>query len=271
MLRKILFSLLLFAAFDAARGQTIDYFQNFPANSSGSGSVAMSSYNWSGYYGNSSTNAVAAVAGMGGSVPNAQVSSGGNATTYMNNVNATAPGGSTDTKGVAFFASPNNTYSYILLTSEYAINTNGGTTEPADFTWYGAGNIGDTQRLAVEIDSQWYVNTNVLTISGTNTTSAGNFGADEQQDFTTFGTAASSWQLLNFSTTGASTLSVGCALTSPLPSDNIMAFGVYLTGGQTTADKDFIDNFEVDSAATPEPATGLLLLAPPALLRKRRR
>jgi len=269
--RKIIFTLLLLLACDSAGAQTIDYFQNFPANSSGSGSISIGSYNWAGYYGNSSTDVQQAVGGSGGSVPNAQVSSGGNATTSMNNINATAPGGSSITKGVAFFATPNNTYSYILLTNEYTIARNGGTTDPADFTWYGAGNIGDTQRLAIEIDSQWYVNTNVLTISGTNTTSASNFGADEQQETTIFNTAASSWQLLNLSTTGTSTLSIGSTLSAPLPSDDITGFGVYMTGGQTTADKDFIDNFEVDATAVPEPAMGIALLAPLALLRKRRR
>ena len=268
---RIIFSLLLSLVSTAARAQTIDYFQNFPANTSGQGSVSIGGYNWSGYYGNSATNAQQAVAGSGGSVPNAQISSGGNAATFMNNINATAPAGSTTSKGVAFFATPNNTFSYILLTNEYTIARSGGTTDPADFTWYGAGNIGDTQRLAIEIASQWYVNTNVLTISGTNTASAANFGANEQQDTTVFNTSAASWQLLNLSTAGTSPLSIGSTLSAPLSTGDILGFGVYLTGGQSTADKVFIDNFEVDQTAIPEPAMGIALLAPLALLRKRRR
>jgi hypothetical protein len=208
---------------------------------------------------------------MGGSIPNGQVSNGTGATSTMNNVNATVPAGSSNAEGVAFITAPNNTYSYLMLTGEYTIATNSGTTEPGDFTWLGAGNIADTQRLAIEIDSQWYVSSTILTISKANTTSAGSVAANDQQDFTTFSTAASGWYLLNFATSGSSTLSVGAQPAGALPTDNITTFGVYMTGGTTSADKDFIDNFEVDSPSSPEPSMALLLGASLPLLRWRRR
>ena len=248
------------------RAQVIDYFQNFPGTGT-TGSVSLSSYNWYGYYGNASLNVAQATAST---TPGAQVSNGGNAAvTSQPNVNATA-GGSTYTRGVAFFNTSITTDQYVLGTGEYPIARNGGTTDPADFQWEAAGNVGDTQRLAIELtNNQWYVSTNVLTIATTITGgSASNFATFEEQDFTTFNTSASSWQLLNFSTSGPSTLSIGNTLTSALPSFDIQQFGVYMTDANSGTDHNFIDNFEVDS--TPEPVAGLLVLVPLALARRRR-
>jgi len=258
------FFLLLSAG--VSRAQVIDYFQNFNGTSS-SGSVSLSTYNWYGYYGNSTTNVQPA---SYSTTPGAQVSNGGNAQlTTQPDVNAGGP--TTYSKGVAFFNTTLTTDQYVLGTGEYTVARNGGTTDPEDFTWQAAGNAGDTQRLAIELtNDQWYVSTNVLTIATSIPSgSASNFGTYAVSAYTAFNTDASSWQLVNFSTTGASTLSIGSTLTSPLPSLDMMQFGVYLTDGSSGTDHNFIDNFEIDSA--PEPAMGLILLSPLALLRKRRR
>jgi MYXO-CTERM domain-containing protein len=267
---RMFFYGVLFVLFcsGVGRAEAIDYFQNFPGSGT-SGSVSLSSYNWYGYYGNASLDAQQATAST---TPGAQVSNGGNAANSSQpNVNAATGGFATYTRGVAFFNTTITTDQYVLGTGEYPIARNGGTTDPADFTWEAAGNAGDTQRLAIELtNNQWYVSTNVLTIATSIPSgSASNFATYQEQDFTTFNTAAASWQLLNFSTTGTSTLSIGSTLTSSLPSFDIAQFGVYMTDANSGTDHNFIDNFEVDS--TPEPTMGLLVLGPLALLRRRRR
>jgi hypothetical protein len=125
----------------------------------------------------------------------------------------------------------------------------------------------------IQIAGNWYASTSPIS-PPSGVIQGSSFAAAAEQFSTTFSTAASAWDTLNFSP--GSDLTLGSTLTSPLPTGNITGFGVYAQiadNASATNDRTYVDNFEVDATPLPEPASAGLIavVAAPMLLRRRRR
>lgn len=255
------FGILLMASH---AGAAIIYLQNF---SETSGMTALTNLNWEPYYGNS-TNTVATLAmpGNNTAVANAMISGGPSAPTPGANVNATQAISSTVDGFVPLLSAYGNDQ-FFVYTNEYTINTSVNT--PTSFSWYAASaSAGDSQRLVVQIDGNWYASTSSITPFSP-VGNGNSFGGDAVKYTTPFTTSASAWETVNFS--AGSLLTLGSVLTSPLPGDNITGFGIYadIADNSTGVERTYFDSFEVD--ATPEPGAGLMILGSVATLLLRRR
>jgi hypothetical protein len=257
------------AALSGPASASIIYLQNFGV-AQGAGMTALGADNWSAYYGSSTVPAQTALSGSTGNPANAMISGGPGGPSNGNNVNATTINPST-AYGFVPLLSDYGADQFVVSSnaSEYTINTSQYT--PTSFSWDAAsGYTGDQQRLVIEIGGNWYASTSYDSppagvISGT---SFQNGSAVYTVPFTT---AASSWETLNF--TPGSDLTLGSVLTSPLPSGNITQFGVYayIADNNEGNERTFIDSFEVDATAVPEPASMMLMVCSAGLLTRRRR
>jgi len=153
-------------------------------------------------------------------------------------------------------ASLNN---WIAYTTGYAVNTT--LTPIQDISFY-AGSAANGAygvpgfRIAVEIDGNWYASAAVLG-NTVGVASAANFNSQALQVVFNWTTDASAWDSLSF--VPGTTLVLGSALTSPLPGDNVTAFGLYsdLEPGGGNATRRF-DTYEIDTV--PEPGSVVLAL-----------
>ena len=148
--------------------------------------------------------------------------------------------------------------SWIAATSAYTVNT--GTYSINDMSFYSGNNYTTSlEHFVVEIDNNWYATVQTFGNAAA-VTSAGNFASQAQLDTFTWTTAASAWEMLNY--TPGTTLTVGSVLTSALPGDNITAFGLYSDGTGANATTR-ADTFEIDATpiAAPEPSSVVLVLS----------
>ncbi len=258
----------LWQAPSATAASTV-YLQNFSAMA---GMSPLSSVGWAAYYGSATTAATMATAGSSGVPANAMLSGGPSAPTDGPNVNATSTTAAT-ADGFVPLLSANGANQLLLETGEYPLNPTAQT--PATFNWYaGSAYSGDTQRLAVEIDGQWYASTAVDSPPA-GATNGMLFTSTAQRYTVDYDPSAGNWQTLNFAV--GSPLTLGSVLSLPLPSDTITNFGVYATiadygGTGTTSEKTYVDSFEVTATnAVPEPASAALLAPAGATLLARRR
>jgi hypothetical protein len=150
---------------------------------------------------------------------------------------------------------------FIAYTTGYTVDTAAALIQ--DITFY-AGSANNAVsgipgfRIAVQIDGNWYATSQVFA----NTVavgSAANFNTLAQQMTFTWTTAASAWDSLTF--VPGTSLLLGSVLSSPLPGNNITAFGLYSdavtgAGGATRR----FDTFEID-AIVPEPSSIVLALS----------
>jgi hypothetical protein len=255
----------------SARSATasVIYLQNFSASS---GMTPLSALNWNPYYGNASTNATVALPGSTGNPPNAMLSGGPSATSPGPNVNAGQVSGVlSDVNGFVPLLSINGVQQMFVYTNEYTIDRTSVT--PTSFSWYAAsGYTGDLQRLAVQIGGNWYASTSPISPPG-GVIQGTSFQSGSQKFATTFSTDASAWDTLNFAP--GSPLTLGAALSSPLPAGNITGFGIYAqiadnSGTTNQNERTFFDTFEVDATPVPEPVAGALMIAGAALSLRRR-
>lgn len=122
-------------------------------------------------------------------------------------------------------------------------------------------NSADIQRIAIRIDTTWYVSSATFA-NPTSTT--------WQQHTLTFTTDAAAWLSLDF--VPGSSLSSGVVLTSDLPSGNLTAIGLF---NPTHAGTYRFDDVTLTTLAIPEPATyaalgGAAALVCAVFLRRRR-
>jgi hypothetical protein len=249
---------------------SVIYLQNFSASS---GMTPLSALNWNPYYGNASTNATLALPGSTGSPPNAMLSGGPSASSPGPNVNAAQVSGVTsDVNGFVPLLSMNGVQQMFVYTNEYTIDRTNVT--PTSFSWYAAsGYTGDLQRLAVQIGGNWYASTAPISPPG-GVIQGTSFQNGSQKFTTAFSTDASAWDVLNFAP--GSPLTLGAALSNPLPASNITGFGIYAqiadnSGTTNQNERTFFDTFEIDATAVPEPMAGALIVAGAAALSLRRR
>ncbi len=244
-------------------GATIIYLQNFSASA---GMTGLSTVNWNAYYGSATTPATVATAGSSGVPANAMISGGPSAPTPGANVNAAAAVSST-ANGFVPLLSSDGADQFVAYTNEYSIDPAAGT---PTFSWYAAsGYTGDLQRLIVEIGGNWYASTAPISppsgvIQGTS------FQAGSGDFSTVFSTGALGWDSLNFSP--GSDLTLGPALTTPLPSGSITGFGIYaqIANNSKGNERTFFDTFEV-TTTVPEPVSGAIFVCAGGLLSRRRR
>ena len=242
-----------------AQGPNAIYFEEFGNTNAASGNnFAVSSVGWAGNWGTNATDS------SNPSPNNFGISSSMGSPLGATNINAGAEVNSTNgyifTSGTG--ASLNN---WIAYQSSYTVNTSAYGIQ--DISFY-AGSTALTgfgvpgARVAVEIDGNWYVTTQVFSndnsvASGSNFHLAPASGGAQQVTFN-WTTAASAWDSLSF--VPGSTLVLGAALTSPLPGDSITAFGLYSDqepgGGNATRR---FDSYEVDAVAVPEPSSVMLV------------
>ncbi len=252
----------------AASGAPIVYLQNFSATS---GMSALSTVDWSAYYGSATTPATLATAGSSGVPANAMLSGGPSAPTDGPNVNATQTTAGTST-GFVPLLSANGADQFLLETGEDPLDP--AVQTPATFNWYaGSAYAGDAQQLAVEIGGQWYVSTLADAVPA-GATNGMLFSTTAQRFTVNYDPAAGDWDALDFAV--GSPLTVGPATTAALPAGPITNFGVYATiadnsGTSVTNERTYVDSFEVTATAVPEPASAGLVVAAAMTLRRRRR
>jgi hypothetical protein len=266
-------ALVLSSASRSANAASAIYLQNFSVLSTG-GMTPLSALNWNPYYGNASTDATLAAPGNSGNPPNAMLSGGPSGASPGPNVNAAQVSGVTsDANGFVPLLSINGVQQMFAYTNEYTIDRT--SFAPATFSWYAAsGYAGDLQRLAVQIGGNWYASTSPISPPG-GVIAGTSFQGGSQKFTTTFSTDASAWDTLNFAP--GSPLTLGSALSSPLPGGNITGFGIYAqiadnSGTTNQNERTFFDTFEVDAITlVPEPTACALVFAGGAVLLRRRR
>ncbi len=148
--------------------------------------------------------------------------------------------------------------SWIATTSAYTVNTANYSVN--DMSFYSGNNYTTSfEHFVVQIDGSWYASVQTFGNAAA-VTSAANFATQAQLDTFTWTTAASAWETLNY--TPGTTLTVGGVLTSPLPGDNITAFGLY-SDGTGVSSTIRADTFEIDATpiAVPEPSSVVLALS----------
>jgi hypothetical protein len=223
----------------------------------------LSAIGWAGAWGGNGASSLTAPANNFG------VSTAAGSPQNLDNINA---GGSalSMVNGLAFssgaFASTTN---WLAYTSGYTVNQT--LTPIQDISFYAGSAANGTFgvpgfRIAVEIDGNWYASTAVLG-NTTGVASAANFGSQAVQVVFNWTTAASAWDSLTF--VPGTSLVLGSALSSPLSSDPITAFGLYSdaepgTTGPGNATRRF-DTYQIDSSV-PEPGSVMLALLGVGLL-----
>ena len=176
----------------------------------------------------------------------------------LDNINAGGPAASI-IKGLAFtsgaFAAGTN---WLAYTSGYNVDTT--LTPIQDISFYAGSALNSTmgivpgERIAVQIDGNWYATSQVFG-NTTGVSSAANFGSQAVQVVFSWTTAASAWDNLTF--VPGTTLTLGSGLTSPLPGDNITAFGLYSDAQVGAPATQRFDTYQIDSTV-PEPSSVVL-------------
>ena len=184
----------------------------------------------------------------------------------LDNINAGGPSLST-ANGLVFTSggSP-STANWIVYTTGYTVNTTANPIQDISFYAGSAANGASIPgfRIAVQIDGNWYASTQVLS-NTVAVASASVFNTSAQKVTFNWTTTASAWDSLSF--TPGSSLVLGSTLGSPLPGDNVTAFGLY-SDAEAGATRRF-DTYQIDSV--PEPScVALALLGAGALMRLRR-
>jgi len=233
-------------------------------NTSGAANANLSTVGWSGAWGPTATDS------SNPSPNNFGISSALGDPQNLDNINAGGPSLST-ANGLLFTsgtgASLNN---WIAYTTGYTVNTT--LTPIQDISFYAGSAANGTFgipgfRIAVQIDGNWYASTEVLA-NTVAVSSAANFNTGAQQVTFNWTTAASAWDSLTF--VPGTSLVLGSTLTSPLPGDNITAFGLYSDqeagGGNATRR---VDTYQIDTV--PEPSSVVLVLSGVGVLMSLRR
>jgi hypothetical protein len=211
---------------------------------------------------NASGNSVYDNFGIGSSVGRP---SGGTVT----NVNAGASVGNTNgfPFSSGFLSVSNNILTY---TTEYTVNQSlwnvgsisfysGNTSNnPNAFP----GNNIPGYRIAIQMDGNWYVSATNM-VQNNSVANAAGFASSGQQMVFNWTTTASAW--LNLSFVPGTTLAIGSAVGSDLPTDAITAFGLYSdpsisTNGVGGLGTRRWDTYEINAVAVPEPGSVALVL-----------
>jgi len=124
-------------------------------------------------------------------------------------------------------------------------------------------------RVAIRIDSKWYVSTTATSNSNPNYFNP--FNSNALLVTLPFSTAASAWS--NLTLTPGTSLAIGLALSAsnpllPLPTGNITAFGLYT---DSVTDIIRFDNFTINAVPVPEPTAFAALSAAVLVVLRRRR
>ena len=153
---------------------------------------------------------------------------------------------------------------WIATTSAFTVDTTANTVNDMSF-YSGNAYTTSSEHFVVQIDGNWYATVQTFG-NATAVASAANFAAQAQQDIFTWTTAASAWEILNY--TPGTTLSLGSVLSSALPGDNITAFGLYSDGVGGTGATTRADTFQIDATPTgvPEPSSVALVLSGVSIL-----
>jgi hypothetical protein len=160
------------------------------------------------------------------------------------------------------------TANWIAYTTGYTVDTTANPIQDISFYAGSAANgaVIPGFRIAVQIDGNWYATSQVFA-NTVAVASAANFNTLAQQETFTWTTAASAWDSLTF--VPGTSLVLGSTLVSPLPGDNITAFGLYSdaeTGGGATRR---FDTYQIDTV--PEPGSVVLALFGAGVLMSLRR
>jgi hypothetical protein len=229
----------------------------------------LSTVGWSGAWGPTATDS----AGGGMLANNFGVSTALGSPQNLENINAGGPSLS-QANGLLFTSGGTAaTMNWIAYTTGYTVDTTA--TPIQDISFYAGSTVNAGVipgfRIAVQIDGNWYASSAVLA-NPVSVSSAANFhlgagsGGAQQVTFN-WTTAASAWDSLTF--VPGTSLVLGSTLVSPLPGDNITAFGLYsdqLTGAGATRR---FDTFQIDPV--PEPSSVVLILSGVGLLMGLRR
>lgn len=141
----------------------------------------------------------------------------------------------------------------IAWTSEYTIRQSSYDFNTLVFSWHqGDASSADNCRLAVQINGDWYVTTNIFS---TPAMSAGNFPADGVKETYQFTRTNTAWMSLDF--TPNSSLVLGSMLTTNLPNGDITAFGWFTASA--AGDNLRFDTLEIDAV----PAVNTVPVAAP--------
>jgi len=233
------------------------YFENFgnigtPIPNAVAGNTNLEQDGWSGAWGPTATDSAVP------SVNNFGVSGQVGSPTNLLNIGAAAT--SQSVSGLVFVsgAAPSAT-NFIVYTSAFTVNTS--LYNIQDISFYSGNGAGAAPfQIAVQIDGNWYASTQLLS-NNSPVTAAANFrnapgsGGAQQVTFN-WTTAASAWDSLTF--VSSNSLALGSTLGSPLPGDNITAFGVYSGANPGGATRRF-DSYEIDATAVPEPSSVMLV------------
>jgi hypothetical protein len=228
------------------------------------GNNLLSTVGWSGAWGPTATDS----AGGGMLANNFGVSAALGDPQNLDNINAGGPSLST-ANGLLFTSGGTAaTMSWIAYTTGYTVDTTATPIQDISFYAGSAANAGVIPgfRIAVQIDGNWYASTAVLA-NTVAVASAGVFNSQAQKVTFNWTTAASAWDSLTF--VPGTSLVLGSTLVSPLPGDNITAFGLYsdqLTGGGATRR---FDTYQIDPV--PEPSSVVLVLSGVGMLMGLRR
>lgn len=213
---------------------------------------------WYGYWGTT------AASGDSANYNNLGVSTAAGAPNNLDNVNAGGPALST-INGLGFTSggtlTPGANNRILVGTSQYTVNPSLWNISTISFYAGSAAVSGIIPgfRIAVEIDNNWYATAQVFA----NTTAIGSisgFASGAQQQTFNWTTSASAWNTLTF--VPGTSLVLGSAVGSDLPSDPITAFGLYsdpVASGASAATRRW-DTFEIDAVAVPEPSSVALVL-----------
>ena len=212
---------------------------------------------WSGAYGATGANP----SSLGGAFTNNfGISSAAGSPNNLDNINA---GGASLSlaNGLAFTSGGTMaTTNWLAYTTGYTVDTSANSIQDISFYAGSAANgaVIPGFRIAVQIDGSWYASTEVLA-NTVAISSAANFNSLAQQLTFTWTTDASAWDNLTF--VSGTSLTLGSTLTSPLPGDNITAFGLYSDAESGTGATRRFDTFQIDASPVPEPSSVVLALS----------
>lgn len=212
-----------------------------------------------GWTGNWGGNAADWSTGNGGVTPynNFGISSSAGNPQNLDNINAGGPASSL-AHGYLFTSGTSAAgTNWIAYQSSYTVNQS--LTPIQQVSFYlgnnATGGVIPGDRVAVEIDGNWYVTSQVFA-NTTAVASGANFGTQSVEEVFNWTLAASAWDNLTF--VPGTTLALGSTPASDLPADPITAFGLYSDGiGAVVTSR--ADTFEIDSTV-PEPGSVVLAL-----------
>jgi len=154
-----------------------------------------------------------------------------------------------------------------MWTNEYLVNRDLNSITSIEYQ-QGNSSSTDATRVAIRIDSKWYVST-----TETSNTGYTFFNTNARNVTLPFSTAASAWSNLTFDRDlipipNPTSLAIGTALIGSLPSGNITAFGLYTDIVNLTVR---FDNFTINAVPIPEPTAFAALSAAALVVLRRRR